>query len=76
MNMCSELLATAKKKQNKNDMPCPMNIVPKCHPRSHFDVHVDGRRRMIYLSCAVCDKLISLIKVKGRLNSGIDPRKP
>ena len=37
-------------------MGCPIRIRPKCHPRGHADVYVNGDKRKITVCCSVCDR--------------------
>ena len=67
--MCKNLLLAALSKQIK--INAPILAHPKCHKNAHFDVHVDGKKRIIYLSCSACDRLISVIKLNGRINKGL-----
>ena len=45
-------------------MDCPIKIHPKCHPRVHLDVFVDGDKKLVTLVCSKCDRTISTIRIK------------
>lgn len=61
---CKELIEIASKLQKILD--CPKKLSPKCHPRAHVEVFVDGKKGIITLVCSKCDKTISTpIRVKG-----------
>lgn len=69
---CKELIDPVSLHQKKTKLDCPLSVVPKCHPKQElFRVHVDGKRRIIFLSCPKCDKPISIIRLKGPLNKGM-----
>lgn len=57
-----QLLKTIAEAQSKSKMNCPLRIYPSCHPLSSIDVFVDGKKKMITLSCAKCDRILCLIK--------------
>ena len=71
MNVCHELLSSVSRHQTKHKLPCPVLAYPNCHKDGHFLVHVDGKKRIIFLSCSVCDKPISIINLKTRLNKNM-----
>lgn len=59
---CKEIFEGAVRQQGAVD--CPIRMFPKCHPRSHIEIHVDGKRRKIYFSCAKCDRPITTITIR------------
>lgn len=61
---CMEILQAAIKGQLVEGIDSPMRVTPKCHPRCHCEIHVDPRKRIIYLSCSRCDRPITKIKLK------------
>ena len=72
--VCDELLAIVAQHQDKEHIPCPITIKPTCHPRVKLlRVHVDGNRKIIYLTCPVCDHIISRIRIKGKIK-GYKPK--
>lgn len=52
----------ALEKQKSSGMECPIMVSPRCHPGANWLVHVDGRKRLVYLSCARCDRLITTVR--------------
>lgn len=58
--MCRELFSSAAKK-----LDCPIRMFPRCHPRSHLDVYVDARKRIVTLCCSKCDQIVATIKAKN-----------
>jgi len=61
---CKEILEGALISQRSSKMDCPVKIRPKCHPRVHLDVFVDGSKKLVTLVCSKCDRTISVIRIK------------
>lgn len=66
---CKEIMDSACYNQKQAKVDCPIMIHPKCHPKSSFMVHVDGKKGLIYLSCGRCDRLVSVAKVKRSIGT-------
>jgi uncharacterized Zn-finger protein len=64
MNPCKEIIEGALSRQRSSKMDCPIKIHPKCHPRVHLDVFVDGDKKLVTLVCSKCDRTISTIRIK------------
>lgn len=63
--MCRNLFEMFEKAIKKN-IDCPVEVVPKCHPRSHCEVFLDVKKLEMIIACSKCNKPISKIKVHLR----------
>lgn len=64
MSQHHDIIKGALDKQEASRVDCPIMINPRCHPQARWMVHVNGKKRLVYLSCAVCDRLMTVIKAR------------
>lgn len=57
--MCKKLFQAA---ESMSD--CPIRLTPQCHPHASVDVYIHARKRLFYLCCSKCDRVLSPIKTR------------